>query len=266
MARIFLSYAREDEAQVRDVYRRLIDAGFEVWMDKINLLPGQRWQQEIPRAIRSADFILIFFSKHSVAKRGYVQREFRLALETLEEIPPDVIHTIPIRLDDCQIPEEFRHLQWTDLSVEGEFDRIVQALRERPPILVEASLFNTPTDEGDDTHGVKVQVQQGDDLLWKEVDVEVTIANAGRQALQIDCVFIETSTNIFQVTPSGLPVVLDPNRGATVRVQPEFFAPSQFDLITDTPASPAQSVILVGVISPFAPSIPHFLNFKLPVE
>jgi formylglycine-generating enzyme required for sulfatase activity len=129
VARIFLSYAREDESQVRGVYRRLLDAGFEVWMDKINLLPGQRWQQEIPHAIRHSDFILIFFSKHSVAKRGYVQREFRLALDTLEEMPPDAIHTIPIRLDDCQIPEQFRHLQWSDLSEAGEFDRIVQALR-----------------------------------------------------------------------------------------------------------------------------------------
>jgi formylglycine-generating enzyme required for sulfatase activity len=129
VARLFLSYAREDEVQVRGVYRRLIDAGFDVWMDKINLLPGQRWQQEIPRAIRSADFILIFFSMYSVAKQGYVQREFRLALDTLEEMPPDAIHTIPIRLDDCQIPEQFRHLQWSDLAEEGEFDRIIRALR-----------------------------------------------------------------------------------------------------------------------------------------
>ena len=82
MTQIFLSYAREDEAQVRDVYYRLLDAGFDVWMDKINLLPGQRWQQEIPQAIRHSDFILIFFSKRSVAKRGYIQREFRLALDT----------------------------------------------------------------------------------------------------------------------------------------------------------------------------------------
>jgi formylglycine-generating enzyme required for sulfatase activity len=129
VARIFLSYAREDEMQVRDVYCRLLEAGFEVWMDKINLLPGQRWQQEIPRALRHSDFILIFFSKHSVSKRGYIQREFQLALETLEEMPPDAIHTIPIRLDDCQIPEQFRPLQWSDLSEAGEFDRIVQALR-----------------------------------------------------------------------------------------------------------------------------------------
>jgi hypothetical protein len=106
VARIFLSYARADETQVRGVYRRLLDAGFEVWMDKINLLPGQRWEQEIPRAIRNSDFILIFFSKNSVARRGYIQREFRLALETLQEMPADAIHTIPIRLDDWVEPNK----------------------------------------------------------------------------------------------------------------------------------------------------------------
>jgi hypothetical protein len=117
-------------------------------MDKIDLLPGQRWQQEIPRAIRNSDFILIFFSKNSVAKRGYIQREFRLALDTLEEIPPDEIHTVPIRLDDCQIPEQFRHLQWSDLSEEGEFDRIVQALRlgtkQRQTVVPEPALEPPP--------------------------------------------------------------------------------------------------------------------------
>lgn len=129
MARIFLSYAHEDETQVRDVYRRLREAGFEVWMDKIDLLPGQEWQREIPQAIRRSDFILLFFSQHSVARHGYIQREFRLAQETLDEMPPGMIHTIPIRLDDCQIPEQFRHLQWSNLPEEGEFDRIVRALR-----------------------------------------------------------------------------------------------------------------------------------------
>jgi hypothetical protein len=47
----------------------------EVWMDKIDMLPGQRWQQKIPCAIRNSDFILIFFSKNSVAKRGYYYNE-----------------------------------------------------------------------------------------------------------------------------------------------------------------------------------------------
>ncbi|MGQ4808976.1 hypothetical protein NKDENANG_02371 [Candidatus Entotheonellaceae bacterium PAL068K] len=42
-----------------------------------------QWRSdESPRA---SDFILIFLSQHSVAKQGYVQREFKLALDTLEE-------------------------------------------------------------------------------------------------------------------------------------------------------------------------------------
>jgi len=51
MARIFLCHASEDKPQVEAVYERLRDLGWQPWMDKIDLLPGQRWQQEIPRAL-----------------------------------------------------------------------------------------------------------------------------------------------------------------------------------------------------------------------
>src|SRR5262249_23280577 len=74
-------------------------------------------------------FILIFFSQNSVAKRGYVQREMKLALDTWEEVPEGQIHTIPIRLDPCQIPERFSKFQWVDLFREGGFQRMVRAIR-----------------------------------------------------------------------------------------------------------------------------------------
>ena len=86
-AQIFLSYAREDIVAVRAMYRKLCDAGFKPWMDEKELLPGQQWSMEIPKALRASDFIMIFFSRHSVEKFGFVQREFKLALDTLEEIP-----------------------------------------------------------------------------------------------------------------------------------------------------------------------------------
>jgi formylglycine-generating enzyme required for sulfatase activity len=148
MAQIFLCYAREDEARVRDVHRRLRALGFELWMDKVNLLPGHRWQQEIPRALRASDFVLIFFSKNSVNKRGYVQREFKLALDTLQEVPEDVIHTIPVRLDNCDIPEQFGFLQWCNLFERGGFQRLVQAIRagvsQRPEPAVRLEESTTP--------------------------------------------------------------------------------------------------------------------------
>src|SRR5262249_18022279 len=126
---IFLCHASEDKPQVEEVYHRLRALGWQPWMDKMDLLPGQRWQQEIPRALRASDFILIFFSRNSVAKRGYVQREFKLALDTLQEIRGALIHTIPIRLDDCDISSEFGFLQWCNFFEEDGFERIVRAIR-----------------------------------------------------------------------------------------------------------------------------------------
>jgi formylglycine-generating enzyme required for sulfatase activity len=92
-------------------------------------LPGQVWKQEIPRALKAADFILIFLSKNSVAKRGYVQREMKLALDAWQELPEGTIHTIPVRIDDCDVPESFRHYHWANLFEPRGFDRLVHAIR-----------------------------------------------------------------------------------------------------------------------------------------
>src|SRR4030095_15171549 len=130
MARFSLSHASEDKPQVREVYHRLraID-GFEPWLDEEDLLPGQDWTREIPRALQASDFILVFFSRTSVAKHGYVQREMKLALGALQEIPEGTIHTIPVRLDDCEVPEAFRHYHYANLFEPSGFDRIVRAIR-----------------------------------------------------------------------------------------------------------------------------------------
>ena len=143
MSRIFLCHANEDKPQVREVYQRLKAEGFEPWLDEEDILPGQLWDQAIRRALKNADFILIFFSQNSVAKRGYVQREMKLALDTWEEVPEDQIHTIPVRLDACQIPERFSKLQWVDLFDDRGFGRILRAMRagveDRLPLVSRAS-------------------------------------------------------------------------------------------------------------------------------
>jgi hypothetical protein len=109
--RIFLCHASEDKEVVEKVYDRLKSEGFNPWLDSKDLLAGQNWEQEIPKALQTAGFILIFFSGLSVSKRGYVQREFKLALDTLEEIPEGRIYIIPVRLDKCEIPARFHKLQ-----------------------------------------------------------------------------------------------------------------------------------------------------------
>jgi hypothetical protein len=79
-----------------------------------------------------------------VAKRGYVQREFKLALDTLQEMPENLIHIIPVRLDDCIIPEQFGFLHWCNLFENDGFERLVQAIQagltQRQPLDVRAQL------------------------------------------------------------------------------------------------------------------------------
>jgi hypothetical protein len=44
-------------------------------------------------------------------------------------MPQGAIHTIPVKLDDCNIPDQFRFLHWCDLVKESGFEQIVQAIR-----------------------------------------------------------------------------------------------------------------------------------------
>jgi len=130
MARIFLCHASEDKTSVREIYQRLsVIEGFEPWLDEEELLPGQDWAYEIPRALKASEFILVFFSRISVAKRGYVQREMKMALDALQEMPIGEIFTIPVRLDECEVPEPFRRYHYANLFDPRGFDRLIRGLQ-----------------------------------------------------------------------------------------------------------------------------------------
>ncbi len=129
-ARIFISYAREDESAVRRLYRKLSDAGFIPWMDKVDLLPGEQWRPAIEKALREADFLIICLSNTSVQKRGFVRREFRAALDLWQEKHDDDIYIIPVRLENCDPPDELDRFQWLDLFEDDEWPRLIRALQE----------------------------------------------------------------------------------------------------------------------------------------
>ncbi|HYX71159.1 MAG TPA: protein kinase [Nitrososphaera sp.] len=85
--KIFISYAREDETKARAVYRFLKVRGFYPWLDKEFLLPGADWELEIKRNLMESDFLAIYLSGKSISKRGYVQKEIRMALDVAQELP-----------------------------------------------------------------------------------------------------------------------------------------------------------------------------------
>jgi hypothetical protein len=89
--RIFLCHASADKPTMRILHSRLRQADIEPWFDEMDLIAGQDWELEIPKAIRASDAILVCLSRHSVTKAGYVQKEIKYALDVADEQPEGAI-------------------------------------------------------------------------------------------------------------------------------------------------------------------------------
>jgi hypothetical protein len=104
---VFISYVREDVSAVEYVCGLLTATGIPYWRDRTSLGPGMEWKRVIREAI-SAD-VLVFlacFSRQSQARRtSYMNEELTLAVDQFRLRPPGATWLIPVRLDDCAIPD-----------------------------------------------------------------------------------------------------------------------------------------------------------------
>ena len=117
MSRIFISYGHEDLVTALELYDSLSSAGHTPWLDKRDLLPGERWSDRISEEIQKADFFILLLSRQSFIRRGFLQKELHLALEVLEQVPLDQRFLIPVLLDDFKPSHAaLRQLHWFDLT------------------------------------------------------------------------------------------------------------------------------------------------------
>jgi len=133
---VFLSHASQDKEKVRELCNQLRKDGFDPWLDEERLLPGMNWDMEIEKALRASDALLLCFSELSVSKEGYIQREFKRAKRYQEEKPEGTIYLIPVRLDRCDLPWDFRDVQFVDYP--DGYDRLVISLNLRSGKLASA--------------------------------------------------------------------------------------------------------------------------------
>lgn len=127
--KIFISYAKEDLIFADKLYDFLENYGFKPWLDKRKLLPGQLWKLEIQKALKDANYVILLLSEISVQKRGYVQREFKYALEYFEEKLEDDIYLIPVKINKCEAPESLSKFQWIEFKDTETFEQILQSLK-----------------------------------------------------------------------------------------------------------------------------------------
>lgn len=129
---IFISYASPDRARVLPFHDALKAGGFDVWMDVSRIKPGQPWDFEIKRALNRAALIIVFISVNSISRRGYIQREIRIALDKAMERLAGDIYLIPVLLDDdATVPDELKHLQFVRAADHDCVARIDDAIRHQ---------------------------------------------------------------------------------------------------------------------------------------
>ena len=139
MKHVFISYCHENKTIVDRLYENLISRGIKVWLDRNALEPGMQWKPAIQQAIHQGTYFVACFSKESNArKQTYMSEELALAVEKLRERHFDKVWFIPIKLNECEIPdidigggETLRDLQYVNLYEDWEIgiQRIVNVMQ-----------------------------------------------------------------------------------------------------------------------------------------
>jgi hypothetical protein len=80
---------------------------------------------------QQSTYFLSLLSSNSVSRRGFYQKELKMALDLLDELPPFEILIIPVRINECiPLDDKLQHLQWIDLfpSYEEGLKKIIKVI------------------------------------------------------------------------------------------------------------------------------------------
>jgi hypothetical protein len=107
---VFVSYSSKDESRVAALIADAEARGLKCWMAPRDLTPGRNYQDEIVRAIESADRVLVSFWQAAQSSQ-HVAREVSVAQDLRKRV-------VPVRLDETQPQGRFKYmlsnLHWVD--------------------------------------------------------------------------------------------------------------------------------------------------------
>ena len=106
MAKVFLSYAREDEGAAKQLADCIGSAGHEVWWDR-HIQGGSRFSAEIDRELKGAEAVVVLWSPTSV-ESAWVQDEAAEGRDTGR--------LVPVSLGGSRPPLGFRQFHTVELA------------------------------------------------------------------------------------------------------------------------------------------------------
>jgi hypothetical protein len=127
--KVFLCHSSQDKTKVRKLYQRLKTDEIEAWFDEESLFPGQDWHREIRYAVTKSDVVIVCISEQAVNKRGFLHKEIKYALDVADEHPENAIFIIPLKLEQCDVPERLNRWQWLNYFEETAYEKLLGSLR-----------------------------------------------------------------------------------------------------------------------------------------
>ncbi len=162
MAKVFISYSRKDSAFTDRLYKRLDQAGHDLWMDRESLKGGQKWLKEIEEHIRWADAIIVLWSADA-ARSEWVDKEILYA-ENLGKL------IIPVSIDGTLPTDNMILSARQVIRAQGRFD---EAVLEINAALVQVQNKATPrpdqAENTSDKDDLKEANEQGNPMKRAEI-------------------------------------------------------------------------------------------------
>jgi hypothetical protein len=114
----FFSYSRDDSEFALRLAEDLKAARAAVWMDQLDIEPGEEWDSAVEAALGRSPRMLLILSPTSVISRS-VRNEITFALNKQKRI-------IPVLYRDCEVPLQLLRVQHIDFR--ADYDRGLKTL------------------------------------------------------------------------------------------------------------------------------------------
>jgi len=106
--RVFISYSRKDLAFAEALVASLIARGFEAYLDKKDILPGEPWRERLSALIARADAVVFLISPDSVLSSSVCDWE----LNETERMGKRLLPVVTRRAEDGKVPSRLSRLNW----------------------------------------------------------------------------------------------------------------------------------------------------------
>lgn len=186
---VFLCHSENDKLVVQELFARLVKEGFEPWMESESIYPGEDRELAIEKAMSSCDIILLCISKFTLSAEGTVQKRMRRAIDIQAEKLPGSIFLIPVRLEDCKIPDymQLHKIQSADYFSLSGIDKLVESLLKRAEelhLLYDRIANYNPNLRSDDAKYLKTRSELSDEV--NEIVTKLTVLNMIEEKRVVD--------------------------------------------------------------------------------